>query len=136
MGAFDALRNLAIFLFIINIGAVMLGAIFPSFGAAMIYGGSSQMIANMQEQVNSMNIDSSSFVGNVVSAWGLAKTFFANMLTGNYYIWRALGLDRSFSITNTGVSTGTGGLTFAAALGIIGELIYVLGMVEFMRGRI
>lgn len=136
MGVYDALRNLAIFLFIINIFAVLAGAVFPDFGAAMVYGNTNQLVGNMQEQVNSMSVDSSSMIGNVVSAWGLAKTFFMNMLTGNYYIWRALGLDRSFSISSTGVSVSDGGFTLAVAFGLLGELVYVLGMVEFMRGRI
>jgi hypothetical protein len=136
MGAFDALRNLAIFLFIINLFAVLAGAVFLDFGASMIYGKTEQLTENMEEQVNALSIDSTSTIGNVVSAWGLAKTFFKNMLTGNYYVWRALGLDQGFSITSTGVTVHDGGFTLAVVLGIIGEMVYVLGMIEFIRGRV
>jgi len=136
MGAFDALRNLAIFLFIMNIFAVLAATIFPDFGTTMLYGNVEQLTNNMQEQVNALNIDSSSTIGNVISAWGLTKTFFMNMLTGNYYIWRAIGLDRGFSITSTGVNVKTGGFTLAVVFGILGEMVYVLGTLEFIRGRV
>jgi len=136
MGAYDALRNLAIFLFIINIAATLTAAMFPDFALALQGEQVEQLTTNMQSQIDTIQPSSTSTIGDLVTAFGLALTFFKNLLTGNYYIWRALGLDKSITITANGVTVNDGGLTFAHILGTIGLMIYVLGIIEFVRGRI
>ncbi|MBO8175419.1 MAG: hypothetical protein H0Z18_09195 [Thermococcus sp.] len=136
MGAYDALRNLAIMLFLINLGATLAGAIFPDFALAMQGEQVEQLTENMQSQIDTIQPSSTSTIGDLVTAFGLALTFFKNLLTGNYYVWKALGLDKSITITSTGVIVKEGGLTFAHVLGSVGVMIYVLGIIEFIRGRV
>lgn len=136
MGAYDALRNLAIFLFIINVAATLAAAMFPDFALALQGEQVEQLTTNMQSQIDTIQPSSTSTIGDLVTAFGLALTFFKNLLTGNYYIWRALGLDKSITITANGVTVNGEGLTFAHVFGTIGLMIYVLGIIEFVRGRV
>ena len=134
MGAYRALRNLAIFLFMINLGATLAAAMFPSFAMAM-NGNAQTFMDNMESQVNSITPQQTGTVGDYITAFGLAVTFFKNLITGNYYVWKALGLDQSVVITNTGVHVSQGGaVTFAKILATVGILVYTLGMIEFVRG--
>jgi len=134
MGAYNALRNLAIFLFIVNLGATLAAAMFPSFAMAM-NGNAQTFMSNVENQVNSITPQQTGTVGDYITAFGLATTFFKNLITGNYYIWKALGLDQSIIIRSDGVHVSNGGkITFATILATVGVLVYALGMIEFVRG--
>lgn len=136
MGAYDALRNLMIMLFIINIGATLTAAIFPDFAYAMNGEQFEQLASNMMEQVNTLQPSETGTLGDYVTAFGLIVTFAKNTITGNYYVWRALGLDKGFKITSTGVEIVESSITLAHVLSVICLLVYALGMAEFLRGRV
>ena len=134
MGAYRALRTLAIFLFMINLGATLAAAMFPSFALAM-NGNTQTFMNNIEQQVNSITPQQTGTVGDYITAFGLATTFFKNLVTGNYYVWKALGLDQSIVIGPNGVHVSQGGrLTFAKIRAAVGVLVYTLGMIEFVRG--
>lgn len=131
MGAFDAFRNLAIFMIVINLAAVMAGAMFPSLRTAVL--DSVGMVNELQQQANSITPQNTGTVGDLVATFGFMKFFFGNILAGNYYVWKMLGLDQPI-VLEPGGETST--WTFALALSIFVELIYAIALIEFVRGRI
>lgn len=131
MGAYDFFRNIAVLMIVINLGAVMAGALFPSFRVAVL--DSVGMINQMQEQVSGISPENTGTIGDLVTAFGFIKFFFGNVLTGNYFVWKMLGLAQPITL-EPGASKPT--WTFALALSIFVEFAYAVAIIEFIRGRI
>lgn len=134
MGFYEALRNIAIFMLILNLGATLAAAMFPDFRIAVA--DSTGLIEQLENQTGSITPQSTSLTGDLITAFGIAKFFFGNIITGNYYLWKSLGLDTAIIITDNPSANYSTTWTFAKVFSLITITVYALGMMEFLRGKI
>lgn len=134
MGFYEALRNIAIFMLILNLGATLAAAMFPDFRIAVA--DSTGLIEELENKTTSINPESTDVVGDLKTAWDIAKFFFGNLVTGNYYLWKSLGLDTAIVITDNPSANYSTTWTFAKVFSLITLAVYALGMMEFIRGKV
>lgn len=132
MGAYDVARNLAVFMIILNLSAIMAGVLFPSFRISVM--DSVGLINEMEEQVESISPSSTGDIGDYITAFGFMKFFFGNLMFGNYYLWKMLGLANPI-VLEAGAKASTT-WTFAHVLSLFTEFIYAVALIEFLRGRV
>jgi len=132
MGAYDVARNLAVFMIMLNLAAVMAGVLFPSFKISVM--DSVGLIEEMKEQAESISPSSTGNIGDYIAAFGFIKFFFGNLLFGNYYLWKMLGLATPITLEPGATASTT--WTFAYVLSLITEFVYAIALIEFLRGKV
>ncbi len=113
MGLSNAGLNFMYFIFILNLAISVVGAAYPQF--SYVNTGTSPELNESLSKVDNLNPDN---VG-VFGAYDLARTFLTNVVSGNYYLWRSLGLDS----------------VWAKALSTLTYLSYFIVMVAVVWGR-
>ena len=114
MGLTNAGLNFMYFIFILNIAIAIVSSAYPDF--AYINAQTSPELNQTIEKVENINPDTPL----QWSAYDVVKTFFSNVIGGNYYLWLALGLDK----------------TWAWALRLLTYLSYLIVMIAILFGRV
>jgi len=114
MGLTNAGLNFMYFIFILNIAIAIASSAYPDF--AYIHTQEYPQLSESLEKVENINPNTPL----QWNAYDVVKTFFSNVIGGNYYLWRALGLDE----------------TWAWALRLLTYLNYLIVMIAILFGRV
>jgi hypothetical protein len=114
MGLTNAGLNFMYFIFILNISIAIVSSAYPDF--AYINTQEYPQLSESLEKVENINPDTPL----QWSAYDVIRTFLGNVVSGNYYLWRALGLDE----------------TWAWALRLLTYLSYLIVMIAILFGRV
>jgi len=87
VGLTNAGLNFMYFIFILNLAVSVVGAAYPQFSYVDTH--QYPQLNQSLEKVENINPDTPL----QWSAYDVIKTFFSNVVGGNYYLWRALGLN-------------------------------------------
>jgi len=132
VGAYEVFRNLAIFMVVLNLGAIMAGVLFPSMRIAVM--DSVGLVEEMKSQAESINPENTGTIGDLATTFGFIKFFFGNLVLGNYYVWKMIGLANPIVLEPGAEASST--WTFAYVLSIFTEFIYAIALIEFARGKV
>ena len=114
MGLTNAGLNFMYFIFIFNIAISIVASAYPQFSYI-----STQENPQMNETISKIeNINPDTPLQ--WSAYDVVRTFFSNVVGGNYYLWRSLGVDASW----------------ARALQLLTYLSYLIVMIAILFGRV
>ena len=114
MGLTNAGLNFMYFIFVLNLAIAITAAAYPQF--SYVDTGQYPQLNESIQKVENINPDS-------IGTWGaydVARTFLGNVLSGNYYLWRGLGLDE----------------TWSTALAALAGLSYLIVLIAVIWGRV
>jgi len=114
MGLTNAGLNFMYFIFILNLAVAIVGTAYPQFSYVDTH--QYPQLNQSLEKVENINPDTPL----QWSAYDVIKTFFSNVVGGNYYLWRALGLND----------------VWANALRILTYLSYIIVIIAILFGRV
>ncbi|NJE60464.1 hypothetical protein [Thermococcus sp. 21S7] len=114
MGLTNAGLNFMYFIFILNMAISLVASAYPQF--SYVDTGQSPQIDESLEKIENVNPNTPL----QWSAYDMVRTFFSNVVGGNYYLWRALGVDPAW----------------ARALQLLTYLSYIIVMIAILFGRV